>query len=47
MDFDAVNILEKKLQEEQMTMHDLQNVWAKEVCQVNPLAQAKALLRDL
>lgn len=47
MNFDAVNMLEKKLHEEQMTMHALQNVWAEEVCQVNPLAQAKALLKDL
>ncbi|XP_048501203.1 CST complex subunit CTC1 isoform X2 [Beta vulgaris subsp. vulgaris] len=47
MNFDAVTMLEKNLVEEQMYVHGLQNVWAREVCQVNPLAQAKALFQDL
>ncbi|CAO2834216.1 unnamed protein product [Amaranthus hypochondriacus] len=47
MDIDAVNMLEKILHEEQMPMHALQNIWAKEVFQLNPLAQAKALLQEL
>ncbi|XP_021726673.1 CST complex subunit CTC1 [Chenopodium quinoa] len=47
MDFDAVSMLEKNLLEEHMTLHALQNVWAREVCQVNPLAQAKELFQDL
>ena len=47
MDIDAVNMLEKILHEEQLPMHALQNIWAKEVFQLNPLAQAKALLQEL
>ncbi|XP_056694368.1 CST complex subunit CTC1 isoform X2 [Spinacia oleracea] len=47
MDSNAVNILEKNLLEEHMTLHPLQNVWASEVSEVNPLAQAKALFQDL
>lgn len=47
MNFDAVTMLERNLVEEQMYVHGLQNVWAREVCQVNPLAQAKALFQDL
>ncbi|KAH9609928.1 hypothetical protein KSS87_014509, partial [Heliosperma pusillum] len=47
MDSNSVNVLEKFLMEEQMTVHALQNVWVRDVSQVNALTEARELLQEL
>lgn len=47
MDSNAINELGKYLMEEQMNMPALPNLWAREVCPVDILTEARSLYQDL
>ncbi|GAB4851988.1 hypothetical protein Ancab_016179 [Ancistrocladus abbreviatus] len=46
MHANAVLELEKYLEGEQMKINAMPNIWAREVCQVDPLAEARGLLQN-
>ncbi|KAK9756390.1 hypothetical protein RND81_01G093800 [Saponaria officinalis] len=47
MDSNCVSVLEKYLMKEQMTLHALQNVWARDVSPVSTLTETRALFQEL
>ncbi|KAL9247616.1 hypothetical protein vseg_021031 [Gypsophila vaccaria] len=47
MDSNSVRALEKFLMKEQITLHELQNVWARDVSQAKTLFEARALFQEL
>ncbi|KAK9270379.1 hypothetical protein L1049_025958 [Liquidambar formosana] len=47
MDLDSVGRLEKHLTDMEMTMHSMQNIWAREVHYTNTVTEARDLIQEL